>query len=61
MQIRTTDGSVIANVAGTFEDAYTIALHFWAIAGAEGVHMDGLQITEAGKIILEINYTTHER
>jgi hypothetical protein len=61
MQVRTADGSTIAEVQGTFEDAYLVAMHFWAIAGDNLVHMDGLQITENGKVMLEINYTTHER
>ena len=61
MQVRTTDGCVIADVAGTFEEAYAVALHFWAIAGHELVHMDGLQIAENGRVLLVINYTTHER
>lgn len=69
MQIRTieTDGisAVIATVKGTFEDAYRVAMHFWAIAGAEGVHMDGLEIWDDEgddlKHVLTISYTTHER
>jgi hypothetical protein len=67
MQVRTIEGSVIAEVDGTFEDCYTVAMHFWAIAGEEGVHMDGLQITDDGdedgpaKVVLTIDYTTHER
>lgn len=61
MQVRTTEGSVIAEIDGTFEDAYLVAMPFWKIAGAEGVHMDGLQITDGDRVLLEINYTTHER
>ena len=61
MQVRTTEGSIIAEVDGTFEDCYAVAMHFWAIAGEEGVHMDGLQITDDDKIHLEISYCTHER
>lgn len=61
MQVRTTEGSMIAEVSGTFEDAYTAAMHFWEIAGDKFVHMDGLQITDDDKLILRIDYTTHER
>ncbi len=67
MQVRTIKGSIIATVQGTFEDAYAVAMHFWAIAGEEGIHMDGLEIWNEGdddiepRRILEINYTTHER
>ena len=66
MQIRTPGphiSGLIASVEGTFEDAYAIALHFWSIAGNEGVHMDGLEIWEddGSKPLLCINYCTHER
>lgn len=61
MQIRTVEGSVIAEVEGTFEDCYAAAMYFWDMAGQEGIHMDGLQITDDDKLLLEINYTTHER
>jgi hypothetical protein len=68
MQVRTTEGSVIADVDGTFEDAYLIAMYFWEMAGDAQVHMDGLQIThtslddgdeEAVEVLLTINYTTY--
>ena len=70
MQVRTTEGSIIAEVQGTFEDAYLIAMYFWEMAGDAQVHMDGLQIThtmldendeEQVVVLLTIDYTTHER
>ena len=70
MQVRTIEGSIIAEVEGTFEDCYAVAMYFWEMAGASRVHMDGLQIThtmldendeEQVVVLLTINYTTHER
>jgi hypothetical protein len=64
MQIQTIDGSTIAKVDGTWEDAYKVAMRLWDVAGTPGVTMAALVIVyddpDDGQPF-RIDYTTHER
>jgi hypothetical protein len=65
--ICTPDGFEICSFsAGTFEDAYPVAVSLWdaiAVAG-EGTaeyHCPGIVLCQGHRELFRINYTTHER
>ena len=73
-KITTSQGAPICTIDGMLEDVYPQAVAIWdalatptpQLAHALAQHCDGIRIMEElatghSRVILEINYTTHER